>query len=241
MSFNWKCPFCGRHGVIDEDANMAIFKYVFDMNNKYGDQNIVGTVIVCPNEDCREYYLALNIMNTQYDQQKQGWNDTMPPRLGWVLLPESRVRVFPDYIPQPLLSDYREACLIRDKSPKASATLSRRCLQGMIRDFWKIQKSRLIDEIKAIRDKVDATTWEAIDSVRTLGNIGAHMEKDINLIVDVDPGEAGLLITLLETLFSEWYVARHDQQERMAKIKAAAAAKEAERKNETERPAPASE
>ena len=31
--------------------------------------------------------------------------------------------------------------------------------------------------------------WQAIDAVRSIGNIGAHMEKDINLIVDVDPEE----------------------------------------------------
>ncbi|MCB1884663.1 MAG: DUF4145 domain-containing protein [Geminicoccaceae bacterium] len=28
-------------------------------------------------------------------------------------------------------------------SPKASATLSRRCLQSMIRDFWTISKDTL--------------------------------------------------------------------------------------------------
>jgi len=39
---------------------------------------------------------------------------------------------------------------------------------------------------------VDPLTWEAIDAVRKLGNIGAHMEKDINVIVDVDPEEAEL-------------------------------------------------
>ena len=34
-------------------------------------------------------------------------------------------------IPQ-LMDDYEEACAIVNLSPKASATLSRRCLQGMI-------------------------------------------------------------------------------------------------------------
>ncbi|MCP1830281.1 hypothetical protein ACVIHH_005106 [Bradyrhizobium sp. USDA 4518] len=34
---------------------------------------------------------------------------------------------------------------------------------------------------------------DAIDAVRIVGNIGAHMEKDVNLIVDIEPGEAQML------------------------------------------------
>ena len=93
-----------------------------------------------------------------------------------------QAKVFPDYVPAAIRADYLEACLVRDLSPKASATLSRRCLQGMIRDFWGIKKARLIDEIEALKDKTDELTWEAIDSVRSIGNIGAHMQKDIDLI-----------------------------------------------------------
>ena len=54
----------------------------------------------------------------------------------WRLIPESDAKVFPDYIPQQIREDYVEASKIKELSPKASATLSRRCLQGMIRDFW---------------------------------------------------------------------------------------------------------
>ena len=44
----------------------------------------------------------------------------------------------------------------------------------------------------AIEDKVDPVVWEAILDVKSIGNIGAHMEKDINLIVDVSTEEADL-------------------------------------------------
>ena len=115
--------------------------------------------------------------------------------------------------------------MIADLSPKASATLSRRCLQGIIRDFWQVKPGRLVDEIEAIKQKVDAATWVAIDSVRKLGNIGAHMEKDINVIVDVDPKEASLLVELVETLLREWYVAREERAARMAAIIEAASIK----------------
>ena len=42
----------------------------------------------------------------------------------------------------------------------------------MIRDFWGIVQSRLKDEIDALKDKVDPETWQAIDAVREIGNIG---------------------------------------------------------------------
>src|SRR5206468_12920778 len=114
--------------------------------------------------------------------------------------------------------DYKEACLIASLSPKASATLARRCLQGMIRDFWGVKPARLFDEIAAIEDKVDKEAWDAIEAVRKVGNIGAHMETDINVIVDVEPEEAKLLIGLIETLVEEWYIARHDRKSRFGKL-----------------------
>jgi hypothetical protein len=145
--------------------------------------------------------------------------------LSWNLKPQSSAKPFPDYIPAPILQDYEEACLICGLSPKASATLSRRCLQGIIRDFWGISKARLIDEIDDLNGKIDATTWNAIDAVRSIGNIGAHMEKDINLIVDVDHEEADLLLRLIEVLLDEWYIRRHEREEHMQKVIAAAQAK----------------
>ena len=68
-------------------------------------------------------------------------------------------------------------------------------------------------------------TWQAIDDVRQLGNIGAHMEEDINLIVEVDPEEAAVLIQLIETLITEWNLRRHEREQNMLKLRTAAAKK----------------
>lgn len=153
------------------------------------------------------------------------------------LRPENLSKQQPAYIPQPLREDYLEACLIRDKSPKASATLARRCLQGMIRDFCKISRGTLGGEIEALRKRVSEgsapkgvteESVDAIDAVRSIGSIGAHMEKDINVIVDVDPGEAQALIELIELLFDEWYVAQHRRASKLARVNSIAAEKKAE-------------
>jgi len=148
----------------------------------------------------------------------------------WLLIPESSAKVLPDCVPEAIRDDYVEACRIVDASPKASATLARRVLQGMIRDFWKVTKSRLKDEIDAIKDKVDPDTWDGIEAVRKVGNIGAHMEKDIDVIVDVDPGEAEKLIGLVEMLIDDWYVSREKRKQRLTELKELAQQKEDQKK-----------
>ena len=104
----------------------------------------------------------------------------------------------------------------------------------MIRDFCGISKKRLIDEINELRAQVQAgqapanilpNTVQAIDDVREIGNIGAHMEVDIDVIVDVDPDEAQILIELVKTLFLEWYVAREAREQRLGELKSIAEAK----------------
>lgn len=134
------------------------------------------------------------------------------------LSPNSNARQFPEYIPQAIRSDYEEACAIVNLSPKASATLSRRCLQGMIRDYWGINENNLFQSIQALQNKVPAAQWAAIDALRKLGNIGAHMESDVNLIVDIDVGEAEKLIKLIELLLAKWYISRHDEDELLKTI-----------------------
>lgn len=167
--------------------------------------------VTCPNPECREVAISAGIYASEQDAR--GSLQRGDPEKTWRLVPSSTAKVLPQYIPAAIRTDYEEACLIRDLSPKASATLARRCLQGMIRDFFGVSKDRLIDEINEIKNKVDATIWRAIDAVRSVGNIGAHMEKDINVIVAVDPDEAEKLIRLIELLMQEWYVQRHEREQ----------------------------
>jgi uncharacterized protein DUF4145 len=222
-SFSWTCPYCGRAATITE-SNTTSFSELFTLGNKDGTLGIRTTVIVCPRDKCREYTLTCSLHKTHRGSGGGTLLDN-PAILNWKLKPESTAKSFPDYIPLPIRTDYEEACKIAGLSPKASATLSRRCLQGIIRDFWKISKSRLFDEIKELENNIDQPTWEAIDAVRKLGNIGAHMEQNINLIVDVDPEEADLLIKLIEELLTDWYIRRHEREDRMRKVVAAAVSK----------------
>jgi hypothetical protein len=228
MTFLWCCPFCNHNATIVSD-NYSSHDFFFDDGNKYGTQIIRVKIITCPNPKCKEYTLTLSL----YDciTKGEGKFAVTHPKKTWQLIPAAETKVFPDYVPKVIIADYKEACLIRDLSPKASSTLARRCLQGMIRDFWGIKKDRLSEEIKAIKNKVDPTTWAAIDAVRKIGNVGAHMEEDINLIIDVELSEAKLLIGLIETLINDWYIVRHTRQESMEEIIAAAKAKQKNKNN----------
>ncbi len=217
MAFHWTCPFCSRDTTITDTAITATAYY--DLRSADGYRSTNTTIIVCPNPKCAKTTLTLALFSVQRLEGPRGPIWESPELLHiWSLIPPSSAKVFADYVPEPIRDDYTEACMIRDLSPKASATLSRRCLQGMIRDFWGITKARLVDEIEAIKDKVDAHTWAAIDAVRSVGNIGAHMEKDINVIVDVEPQEAQLLIGMIEMLIKDWYVMRQERKERLAAI-----------------------
>lgn len=232
------CPYCGQYASITTE-NHNQFESPFVLGNKYDHQLFILSVTSCPNPECREYSLRATLHDVWYDKPPAGG----PPRYAltphtnaakqeWQLKPQSTARVFPEYIPTPIRSDYQEACTIKELSPKASATLSRRCLQGMIHDFWGITKTNLKLEIDALEVKIDGELWKAIDAVRKLGNIGAHMEKDTSMIIDVDPEEAGLMINLIEDLIQEWYVARHDREERVQKLIEASTKKEIQKKGE---------
>ena len=217
----FQCPFCSAVMAVTSDTKSVrhpSFLYLDDpfYSNEYSDSCLEMTFYQCPH--CKEFtILAKGIGSAVKD-------------VNIAIRPQSQARKYPDYIPLAIRSDYEEASAILYLSPKASATLSRRCLQGMIRDFFQISKSSLFEEINAIKDKIPAEQWAVLDGVRRIGNIGAHMEKDINLIVDIEPEEAQKLIKLIEFLLQQWYIERHNRQKLFADIIGIDQAKQQDRK-----------
>lgn len=230
-AYAWTCPYCGRPTTLTApNYTFGRSRIEIEVSEHGQDIGLDYVARACPNPVCKKLTLTVMLYEGGYVNNK--WRD-MNGIQSWDLLPESSAKPQPDYIPKPLRDDYIEACRIASLSPKSSATLSRRCLQGMIRDFWKKPKeANLKQEIESIKDEIDPETWEAIDAVRRVGNIGAHMEQDINVIVDVEPREAELLIGLIETLFREWYVVHHEREERMRALVQLAADKDNDRKGD---------
>ena len=121
----------------------------------------------------------------------------------------SRVPV-PSEVPVKFAQDYIEACLVLNDSPKASAALSRRCLQNIIRDVVGIKKSDLSQEIEELLKSNTLPSRLAldVDAVRKIGNFAAHptKSKSSGEIVDVELGEAEWGLDVLEGLFDLYFV-----------------------------------
>lgn len=216
-----QCPFCNQHFTPTRYDKDII--YTEHLRSDYTGTQKMGTLIhiVCPNSECKRTILFLELT---YNNGKEFFNK--------MIYPDKVIKQYPNYIPQQIREDYEEACKIADISPKAAATLARRCLQGILRDFYQVTPRNLYNEIQAIKDRIDSNLFDTIDAVRQIGNIGAHMEKDANVIVDIEPEEAQQLIELIELLFDETYIRRHDREQRLLTIQKINADKQAIRKDQ---------
>ena len=121
-------------------------------------------------------------------------------------------------IPDAFASDYTEACLVHADSEKASAALSRRCLQHLLREKAGVKHGVLANEIQQVIDSKQLPSYlaGAIDGVRVIGNFAAHPIKSKNSgeVIDVEPGEAEWLLDTLEGLFDFYFVAPANLQKK---------------------------
>lgn len=221
----FQCPYCNHFMAIDDStvsyrypsfSSATGYNPLSDIGYQYNSSCIGITFYCCPN--C-----------TKITVEAKGFGKDVKD-INMQIKPLSKAKQFPEYIPQAIRQDYEEACSIANLSPKASATLSRRCLQGMIHDFWDIKSKNLNQEINALKDKIPADLWSSIDALRQLGNIGAHMEKDTDIIVDIDPNEAKTLISLIELLMKEWYINSEERKNLFSSIISTNQSKQSERK-----------
>jgi hypothetical protein len=95
-------------------------------------------------------------------------------------------------------------------SPKASAALSRRCLQALLRAAAGVKPGDLAKEIQQVLDSgtLPSHLSTIIDAVRNIGNFAAHPQKSVSsgLVLPVEPEEAEWNLDVLEALFDHYYV-----------------------------------
>jgi hypothetical protein len=129
----------------------------------------------------------------------------------YLVRPRSNLRPSPPKeVPEEFASDYREAAAVLADSPKASAALSRRCLQHLIREKSGIKKPDLAKEIdELISSKaLPSHLSDAVDAVRNIGNFAAHPIKATATgeVLPVEPGEAEWTLDVLDGLFDFYFV-----------------------------------
>lgn len=115
----------------------------------------------------------------------------------------------PKSVPNKFSKDYFEAVSVLCNSPNASAALSRRVLQHVLRDKTGVSSGYLNDQIKEARKKENFHPMlkGLLDYVRQFGNFGTHpIKDDVDKIIDVDPAEAEAMLEIIEALFDYYYL-----------------------------------
>lgn len=192
-----KCPHCltafhdNKHGQpLGEDAT--------------SDWTLVTRT--CP--ECRRFIFTLA---ERYERYVVGGSNFYHYSRERLCYPRGISRApLPAEVPAEFANDYLEACATLSDSPKASAALSRRCLQHVLRDRLGANRQNLAGEIQQVLDAGHLPTQllESLDAVRNIGNFAAHPIKSTSSgeVLDVEPGEAEWNLDVLESLFDYIFV-----------------------------------
>jgi len=165
---------------------------------------------LCPNPDCNKliFYLVRGSERVDLNGRFGGFHEIQKR---FLVHPKgsNRPPVLPQ-VPQKLADDYVEAGIVLPDSPKASAALSRRCLQNLLREVAKVKPGNLAKEIQEVIDSKTLPSYlvEVIDAVRNIGNFAAHPIKSEKSgeILPVEPTEAEWNLDVLEALFDFYFV-----------------------------------
>ncbi len=173
------------------------------------------TVAVCP--ECNHSTITVEVGSWgEYNRDAREWA-TDEKISSWrnlnvekeiILWPRSRVASVPEGVPAHIAGDYKEAMAVLDISPKASAALSRRCLQALLKDAGNAAQDNLAKQIETAQKNLPPYLAQNIDAIRNIGNFAAHPTKaeDSGQIVEVEPGEAEWNLEVIEMLFDFYYV-----------------------------------
>jgi hypothetical protein len=187
-----QCPTCRTRFSVDNAEMAMIPSHCGEL-----EQIIEVYAHICPECAQRIVYASIS------DDPEEGATRIYPP------LREQLD--FSEYVPPGLLRDFEEARKVLDISPKASAMLSRRCLQRLLREQVGLKAKNLDQEIESalLSNLLPSYLADDLDAVRIVGNFAAHPTKSeaTGEIVDVEPGEAAWTIEVLEGLFDFCFVA----------------------------------
>lgn len=218
------CPYCGIA------FNNAVFTEGPICVDYYGEHSLLG--VMCSNCDKSIIFIksAVTIRKSKNELDKT-WVKDIETFYNQKIKPEISVagayyylgrtkQIKPDYnyrnpIPKEvidveLIRDYTEACLILNSSIRASAALSRRCLQNIIEKNITTKETQLNKQIDDLlsNGNLPSSINDLLHAVREIGNIAVHPIKDkvSNEIIETTPEEAELNLEVIEALFDYYYV-----------------------------------
>ena len=213
-----RCPYCGIG--ISIDWNEWI-EEAYPVPNEEGEfdegYNLVS--VFCP--DCRKFIVRLQhgtgYVSSQYGSELLEIDDEI------LLYPKfPKTKQLSQYVPTEYADLYEEASQVNNISPRASATLSRYLLQNVLHEELKIKKRNLAEEISELEEKqsVPSTLVAMLQVFRKIANFGAHPKKSTNSneIVEIEKGEAEVMLELLEELFDFVFIKPKQQEDFLKRI-----------------------
>src|SRR5258708_30964921 len=156
-----KCPYCNHdipalwqelcattndRGITLEEATNGITVYLGMRDADSGSLRRLGRSFTarlfwmkCPNELCNE---LLVVVRSGY--HKAGVSLRLDEASEWYAVPKRRSpRPIADEVPEPFRTDYIEAAMILDDSPRMSAVLSRRILTDVLAQYANLRGYKL--------------------------------------------------------------------------------------------------
>lgn len=214
-----KCPHCNTGINLEEEASDV-------WQDKDFDQTKMGHEVSCGHcPECEELIVLLR--HGKYKNQS-GHESLHEVSKEEFVYPRFTSRKVEAEVPDKYKKDYLEACAVLPASAKASAAISRRILQNVLREEFKINRPNLAQEIDEFIQKNDVPSYltEAVDAVRNVGNFAAHPLKETNTgeIIEVEPGEAEWLLEVNESLFDFVFIQPKRLDERRKNLNAKLAA-----------------
>jgi len=200
------CPHCGTG--INPEWNVLPFEYDKTDDIAYRNVHVISGAF-CP--ECSNFIVRHQDGKQTYD------NDYSYSHWEWAVIDVDEF-IYPKFpvgktldnsIPRKYIDEYKEAERVLQVSPKSSATLCRRLLQNILQDKG-IKKATLEKEIEEFsqQNNTPSELVETLTLLRKVGNFGAHPKKSTNTgeIVEVEQGEAELLLEAVDELFDFLFV-----------------------------------
>jgi len=207
------CSKCGKSFSLFT-VNKFTEGETYQRNQVYGlyyrtgstEENIVVEYFRCPDPDCLN--VDIRVTGDEKWNNKEMW-----------FHPVSTYKSYP-HIDKDVEKYYIESCAVLQFSPRASAALSRACLETVMTKEYKLTgnlSKQLNDfKIKVISGeiRIDPLFVDATDGIRKGGNASLHDE----LKYEISNEEALQILNVLEMFLDEIYVNQPERKIKLEKV-----------------------